>query len=224
MDRCDDLVRRTPGSLVDRTADGRQAFDRRGRGQDLAPARSARLQLWEPPTRCCRAGVSDIPAGRSTSSKRYPGYRVDLDADEMKKDPRRGRLRHLRGRSRSGAGGSQALRAPRRHRHRRVHPADRLIDHVEEDRRGDRGTGPRREGRLGRVPSRHRVGAFELAETMVGLGAAHGVKTTALLTDMDEPLGLNVGQRARGDRIGRGPPWEGTRGCGRDHASRWPTR
>jgi thymidine phosphorylase len=35
--------------------------------------------------------------------------------------------------------------------------------------------------------------ARELAETMIGLGAAHGVKTTALLTDMDEPLGLTAG-------------------------------
>lgn len=35
--------------------------------------------------------------------------------------------------------------------------------------------------------------ARELAETMVGLGQAHGVKTSALLTDMDEPLGLAAG-------------------------------
>src|SRR3954451_15163828 len=31
--------------------------------------------------------------------------------------------------------------------------------------------------------------ARELAETMVGLGRAHGVRTVALLTDMDAPLG-----------------------------------
>ena len=35
--------------------------------------------------------------------------------------------------------------------------------------------------------------ARELAETMVTLGAAHGVRTTALLTDMSTPLGLAVG-------------------------------
>jgi thymidine phosphorylase len=35
--------------------------------------------------------------------------------------------------------------------------------------------------------------ARELARTMVGLGAAHGVDTRALLTDMDRPLGLAVG-------------------------------
>ncbi len=35
--------------------------------------------------------------------------------------------------------------------------------------------------------------ARELAETMVALGAAHGVKTSALLTDMNTPLGLTAG-------------------------------
>ncbi len=35
--------------------------------------------------------------------------------------------------------------------------------------------------------------AAELARTMVGLGAAHGVRTSALLTDMSTPLGVAVG-------------------------------
>ena len=35
--------------------------------------------------------------------------------------------------------------------------------------------------------------AAELARTMVGLGAAHGVRTSALLTDMSTPLGRAVG-------------------------------
>jgi thymidine phosphorylase len=35
--------------------------------------------------------------------------------------------------------------------------------------------------------------ARELAETMVGLGEAHGVRTTALLTQMDVPLGRSAG-------------------------------
>ena len=35
--------------------------------------------------------------------------------------------------------------------------------------------------------------ARELAETMVRLGDAHGVKTSAVLTDMDQPLGLAAG-------------------------------
>ena len=33
----------------------------------------------------------------------------------------------------------------------------------------------------------------ELAETMVGLGTAHGVRTVAMLTDMSTPLGLTAG-------------------------------
>jgi thymidine phosphorylase len=35
--------------------------------------------------------------------------------------------------------------------------------------------------------------ARELAETMVSLGTDHGVRTVALLTDMDTPLGLTAG-------------------------------
>jgi len=35
--------------------------------------------------------------------------------------------------------------------------------------------------------------ARELAATMVGLGLDHGVRTSALITDMDQPLGLAVG-------------------------------
>jgi thymidine phosphorylase len=35
--------------------------------------------------------------------------------------------------------------------------------------------------------------ARELAETMVGIGAAHGLRTTAVLTDMSAPLGRAVG-------------------------------
>ena len=38
-----------------------------------------------------------------------------------------------------------------------------------------------------------RDSARQLAETMVGLGAAHGVRTVALLTAMDAPLGLAAG-------------------------------
>jgi len=35
--------------------------------------------------------------------------------------------------------------------------------------------------------------ARSLASTMVGLGTAHGVRTSAIITDMDQPLGLAVG-------------------------------
>jgi thymidine phosphorylase len=36
-------------------------------------------------------------------------------------------------------------------------------------------------------------GGRELARTMVGLGTAHGVRTTAILTAMDQPLGRSAG-------------------------------
>jgi thymidine phosphorylase len=52
--------------------------------------------------------------------------------------------------------------------------------------------------------------ARELARTMVRLGTDHGVRTTALLTRMDSPLGLAVGNAVEVDESvevlsGRGP-------------------
>ena len=109
------------------------------------------------------------------------GFRADLSAEEFVAPARRDRRRHLRRRHRAGAGRPQALRAARRHRHRRVDPADRQLDHVQEDRRGHRRARARRQGR-GRAPScATATGPLELARTMVGLGEAHGVRTTALL-------------------------------------------
>lgn len=56
------------------------------------------------------------------------------------------------------------------------------------------------------------VQARELAHTMVELGAAHGVPTRALLTEMNCPLGRTVGQCARGGR--------GAGGAGRRRTAR----
>ena len=92
----------------------------------------------------------------------------------------------------TGSGGQEALRAARRHRDRRVHPADREQHHEQEDRRGGRRTGARRQDRLGRLHAPTCPGAG-LAETMVRLGNEAGVTTRALITAMDVPLGLAVG-------------------------------
>ncbi len=54
-------------------------------------------------------------------------------------------------------------------------------------------------------------GARQLAQTMVALGAEHGVRTSALLTRMDAPLGRAVGNAVEVDESvaalhGEGPP------------------
>jgi thymidine phosphorylase len=58
---------------------------------------------------------------------------------------------------------------------------------------------------------RERPAAQELAQTMVGLGAEAGVRTTALLTSMDAPLGRAVGNAVEVEEAvatlrGEGPP------------------
>ncbi len=121
-----------------------------------------------------------------------PGWRAALPPDEMISVLGGGRLCHLRGGPGPSPGRPQALRAARRHRDGRVDPADREFHHVQEDRRGHRGARPGREGRQ-RGVHRDPDGARRLAQTMVTLGAEHGVRTSALLTRMDAPLGRAVG-------------------------------
>ena len=50
---------------------------------------------------------------------------------------------------------------------------------------------------------RSRDDATRLAETMVVIGEANGVRTTAVITAMDTVLGRACRQRDRGDRVGR---------------------
>ena len=90
-------------------------------------------------------------------------------------------------------GRQEALRAARRHRHRRGDPADRQLDHEQEDRRGHRRAGARRQGRLRRVHEgrrhRPRAGARRWSRS----APTTSVRTVALLTDMSTPLGLTAG-------------------------------
>ena len=80
-----------------------------------------------------------------------PGFRVELTTDEFVAAGARRRARDHRPDRRSRAGRQEALRAPRRDRDGRHRPADRLVDHVEEARRGRRRDRARREGRRRRV-------------------------------------------------------------------------
>ena len=122
-----------------------------------------------------------------------PGWRASLSNAEIVSRARGDRLRHLRRWRRPRTGRPAALRAPGRHRHRRVHPADRQFDHVQEDCRGNGVARPRRQGRQRRVHAGPGRGPASSRETMVELGNAHGVRTSALLTRMDTPLGRAVG-------------------------------
>ena len=122
-----------------------------------------------------------------------PGWRANLSNEEMF-----AQLRDLGGvicaaGSGLAPGRREALRAPRHHRDGRGDPADRLLDHEQEDRRGHRRARARREVRLRRVPEGHRdVAASSPARWSTSARDA-GVATSALLTDMNVPLGLAIG-------------------------------
>ena len=131
-------------------ADRRQALDRRRRRQDHPPAGAAGGGVRRRRTPAVRA--------RPRPHRRHPRQaRVDprlAGGAVERRDVRAARVARrgdLRGRRRARPGRQEALRAARRHRHRRGDPADRLLDHVEEDRRGHRRAGARRQGRHRRV-------------------------------------------------------------------------
>ena len=114
-----------------------------------------RWPRWSPraasPCRSCPAAAWVTPAARWTSWSRSP---AGGPSAQQRRDARAAggrRCGDLRGRLGARPGRQEAVRAARRHRHRRVHPADRLLDHEQEDRRGHRCAGAGREGRLGRV-------------------------------------------------------------------------
>src|SRR5580700_7534535 len=68
------------------------------------------------------------------------------------------RRRHRRGQPRAGPGRPAALRAARHHRHRRVDPADRQLDHVQEGGRGHPEPAARHQGGHRGVHDRYRPG------------------------------------------------------------------
>ena len=119
------------------------------------------------------------------------------------------RLRHAGPDPGDRAGGPEALRAARRHRHGGVHPADLRQHHVEEAGRGAQRPGARREDRERRLHPRSRPGAGAGAHDD-RLGEARGCPTVALLTAMDRPLGRACGHSLEVEEAleglqGRGP-------------------
>ena len=137
---------------------GGQALHRRRRRQGVAGAGAAGGEL--------RRGGADAVGARPRAHRRHPGQaRVDprlarqprqRGADRRAGEGRRGDRRR---RARPGAGRPQAVRAARRDRDGRVDPADRQLDHVQEDRRGNRRAGARRQDRVRRLHAGAGAGA-----------------------------------------------------------------
>ena len=202
LDRRDDRVGGADGLLRAVATDRRQALDRRGRRQDHPAARTARRGL--------RGRRTPAVGPRPRPHRRHPRQaRVDpglAGAAVQRGDAgaaRVGRRGHLRGRRRAGARRQEAVRPARRHRHRRGDPADRVVDHVQEDRRGHRRAGARRQGRLGRL---HEVARHRSRAGRDHGGARHrrrGAHGRAADRHGD-PAGPDRRQRDRGRRVGRG--------------------
>ena len=142
--RADGLLRRCPGRPPTSTRPAASATRSRCRWPRWSPRAAS-------PCRSCPAAGSATPAARWTSWSRSPAGGRRCPTTRCWRQLRRRRRGDLRGRRRARAGRPQALRAARRHRHRRVDPADRQLDHEQEDRRGHRRAGARRQGRLRRV-------------------------------------------------------------------------
>ena len=102
-----------------------------------------------------------------------PGFRTDLSLDELRRRDRTIGCALIGQTVRDRAGRPQALRPARRDRDGREHPADLGVDHEQEDRRGDRRPGARREDRQRRV--HEDAGRFARAGALAG-GDRRGVR------------------------------------------------
>ena len=117
----------------------------------------------------------------------------------------------LRRRGGTRPGGQEALRAAGRHRHGRGHPADREQHHEQEDRRGRRRAGARRQDRLGCLHGRSRAGSQARGDD----GPARQRRRRG---DPGAHHGDGRAPRARGGQRPRGP------GVRRGAGGRWPRR
>ena len=177
-------------------ARGRQALDGRRRRQDLA----ARWRRWSPRAALTVPMIAGRALGHTGGTldklEAIPGFRTALTPREIGRVLARAGLRARRPDRAPGARRSRALRAARRHRHRRVDPADRVVDPVEEGRRGGARAGDGRQGRQRRVPARRARRRARWRARWSRSGKQLGLPVRALLTDMDQPLGDAIGNAA----------------------------
>ena len=202
LDRGDDRQRRADGLLGAVPTDRRQALHRRSRRQDHAAARAAGRRLRSRPCRSCPGRGLGHTGGTLDKLESIPGWRA---AEQRRDDrPARGRRRgDVRCRVGAGARGQEAVRAARRHRHGRGDPADRELDHEQEDRRGHRCAGARRQGRVRRVhegPRRRPRAGRDDGRAGHRRRGAHGCAADR----HGDPARPDGRQRARGARVGRG--------------------
>ena len=121
-----------------------------------------------------------------------PGFRVNLTIDEFRATLRKVGVAMI-SQTADVAPADKTLYALRDvTAHRREHPAHHGVDPVEEARRGDFGTGDGREVRPRRVHE-DAPEARALAQSLVRVGTANGLKIEAVITAMDAPLGYCVG-------------------------------
>ena len=151
LDGGDDRLRRAAG--VRRTSGVRWSTSTPPVGS--ATRSPCRWRRWSPRAgrrcRSCPGAGSGTPAARWTSWSRSRAGAPSCPLDEIAAQLARRRRGDLRDHPDAGPGRPQALRAARRHRHRRVDPADRQLDHEQEDRGGHGRPGA---GREGRAPAR----------------------------------------------------------------------
>ena len=207
-DRRHDALGRGP-AVGPRPPGARQALDRRRRRQGLAPARADRRGLR-------RRGADDLrprpgPHRRhARQARRHPRLRHDARPRALRRHRARGGLRDHRPDGRPRAGRPAPLRHPRRHGHRRVDPAHRRLDPLQEARRRARRARHGRQGRLGRLPARARPGARAGADDHRGGGGQRPALRGA--ADRHGPrAGPHGRQRRRGARVDRPPHGRGER-------------
>ena len=139
-----------------------------------------------------------------------PGYDTAPGRERFVATVRDAGLRDHRPDRRPRARRQAAVRHPRRHRHRRVDPAHRRLDPLQEAGRGARRAGDGRQGRLGRLPARARPGPRAGADDHRGRRRQRPAHRGA--ADRHGPrAGPHGGQRRRGARVDRPPHRRGER-------------